>query len=173
MSRNSAIILMHLNIRSLPHYFDKLKILLLSIKIKPHVISLNETWIKHGHMDEFNCLSDYVIISNSREKSPGVVVVFFYCRAKTNTQIARTNKQTQGPRPRPRTQKNFEAKAKDQRHRRKCFLQKKVFWKFFQAKKVFKNFFQAISTWGNQKNGLCRFSARFLAFSNEISTVQK
>ena len=26
-----------------------------------------------------------------------------------------------------------------------------------------------ISTWGNQKKGLCRFSARFLAFSDEIS----
>ena len=77
MSRNSTIILMHLNIRSLPQNFDKLKILLLSMKTKPHAISLNETWIKHGHMGEFNCLSDYVLISNSREKSPGGGVAFY------------------------------------------------------------------------------------------------
>ena len=50
MSRNSTIILMHLNIRSLPQNFDKLKILLLSMKIKPHVNSLNETSIKNGHI---------------------------------------------------------------------------------------------------------------------------
>ena len=47
------------------------------MKIKPRVISLNETWIKHGYMDEFNCLSDYVLISNSREKSPGGGVAFY------------------------------------------------------------------------------------------------
>ena len=77
MSRNSTIILMHLNIRSLPQNFDKLKILVLSMKIKPRVISLNETWIKRGHMGEFNYLSDYVLISNSREKSPGGGVAFY------------------------------------------------------------------------------------------------
>ena len=42
-SRNSAVILMHLNIKSLPQNFHKFKILLLSMKIKPYVISLNET----------------------------------------------------------------------------------------------------------------------------------
>ena len=44
---------------------------------------------------------------------------------------------------------------------------------FFRRKRSSKIFFQAISTWGNQKKGLCRFSARFLGFSNEISTVEK
>ena len=47
------------------------------MKIKLHVISLNETWVKHGHMGEFNFLSDYVLISNSREKSPGGGVAFY------------------------------------------------------------------------------------------------
>ena len=42
-----------------------------------------------------------------------------------------------------------------------------------RKKRSSKIFFQAISTRGNQKKGLCRFSAKFLAFSNEISTVQK
>ena len=62
-------------------------------------------------------------------------------------------------------------------------LKKKVFKNFFQAKKVFKNFFQAKKVFKKffsgdlylrkPKKGLCRFSARFLAFSNEISAVQK
>ena len=93
-------------------------------------------------------------------------------------------------RPRPRTDA-LEAKAKDQGHRRKCspkiIIKKKVFKNFFSGdlknkmsskfffrrKRSSKQFFQAISSWGNQKKGLCRFSARFLAFSNEILTVQK
>ena len=93
---------------------------------------------------------------------------------------------TQGSRPRPTTQKNFEAKAKDQGHRRKCSPKKKGFQKNFSGKlkkKVFKNFFQAINVFKNffsgdlrlrkTKKGLRKFSARFLAFSNKISTVQK
>ena len=43
---------------------------------------------------------------------------------------------------------------------------------FSKIKKVFKNFFQAISKRGKQKNPE-KFSARFLAFSNLILTVQK
>ena len=61
MSRNSTIILMHLNIRSLPQNFDKLKILLLSIKMKLHVIFLNETWIKHVQFIKGNSTA-YLII---------------------------------------------------------------------------------------------------------------
>ena len=51
---------------------------------------------------------------------------------------------TQGSRPRPRTQKNFEAKAKDQGHRRKCSPKKKGLQKFFSGnlkKKGLQNFF--------------------------------
>ena len=42
---------------------------------------------------------------------------------------------TQGsrPRPKPRTQKNFEAKAKDQGHRRKCSQKKKGLQNFFSG----------------------------------------
>ena len=62
---------------------------------------------------------------------------------------------TQGSRPRPRTQKisrprprtdPFEAKAKNQEHRRKCSPKKKSSKIFFRRKRSSKIFFQAIST---------------------------
>ena len=71
-----------------------------------------------------------------------------------------------------------------QGHRCKCSKKKKSSKNFFQAiskkrsSKIFfrrkrsKTFFQAISTWGKQKKSF-KFSARFLAFSNKISTIQK
>ena len=83
---------------------------------------------------------------------------------------SKVKSRTQGSRPRPRTQKNFE--AKDQGHRRK-YSPKKVFKNFFQAKNVLKKIFLGDLYLRKPKKGLCRFSARFLAFSNEISTVQK
>ena len=80
----------------------------------------------------------------------------------------------------------LEAKAKDKGHRRKCSpkkrrsskkfssnLKNKVFKIFFQAKKVFKNFFSGDFHLRKTKKGLSKFSARFLALSNKISTVQK
>ena len=90
---------------------------------------------------------------------------------------------TQGSRPRPRTQKNFE--AKDQGHRRKCSPKKKVFkiffqatskkglQKFFSSEKGLQKFFFRRFPLEENKKGLCKFSARFLALSNKISTVQK
>ena len=45
--------------------------------------------------------------------------------------------------------------------------------KFFQAKKVFKKFFFRRFPLEENKNSVHKFSARFLAFSNKISTVQK
>ena len=88
---------------------------------------------------------------------------------------------TQGSTPRPRTQKNFEAKDRPSRGQgQRPRTQTQVLSKkkgsskfFFRRKRSLKIFFQVISTRGNQKKGLCRFSARFLAFSNEMSTVQK
>ena len=47
-------------------------------------------------------------------------------------------------------------------HRRKCFPKKMVLKKFFRRSPKEQN-----------KKGLCKFSARFLAFSNKILTVQK
>ena len=55
-------------------------------------------------------------------------------------------------------------------------LQKNIFKNFFQGiskKKVFKKFFSGDLHLRKTKKGLRKFSARFLAFSNEISTVQK
>ena len=66
-------------------------------------------------------------------------------------------------RPRPRT-KDTDASV---------LQKKKGLQNFFQAKKVFKKFFSGDIYLRNPKKGLCRFSGRFLAFSNEISTVQK
>ena len=76
--------------------------------------------------------------------------------------------------------KNFEAKdrpSRGQGHRRKCSPKKKkrrsskIFFrrKRSSIQKIFSgNFYLR-----KPKKGLCRFSARFLAFSDEISTVQK
>ena len=92
---------------------------------------------------------------------------------------------TEGSRPRPRTQKKIrgqvqlfreqtlskprtgmlEAKVKDQGHRRRC-SQKKGLQKFFSGD------FQKRKTKKNKK-GLCKFSARFLAFFNKVLTFQK
>ena len=71
----------------------------------------------------------------------------------------------------PRTQKNAKAKdrpSRDQGHRRKCS----------PKKRSSQFFFRAISKKGLQKNfsgekGLSKFSARFMALFNKISTVQK
>ena len=52
-------------------------------------------------------------------------------------------------------------------------LKKKVFKNFFQAKMVFNNFFSGDFHLRKTKKGLRKFSARFLALSNKISTVQK
>ena len=49
--------------------------------------------------------------------------------------------------------------------------QKKAFKIFFQAKKVFKNFFSGNFYLRKTKKCLRKFSARFLALSNKISTV--
>ena len=95
-------------------------------------------------------------------------------------QKSKVESRTQGSRPRPRTQKNFEAKDRPSRGRgqgprtqTQVFSKKKDLQIFFQAKKVFKNFFSGDLYLRKPKKGLCRFSARFLAFSNEILKVQK
>ena len=109
--------------------------------------------------------------------------------------LSRGGVETQGSS--PRTQKNFEAKAKDRPSRgqgqgpriqtqvfseknkivfKKVFQaisKKKVFKSFFQAKKVFNKFFSGDLHVRKTKKGLRKFSARFLAFFNKISTVQK
>ena len=65
-------------------------------------------------------------------------------------------------RPRTRTQVFSKKKKK-----------KKKSSNFFLGKKGLQNFFSGDLYLRKPKKGLCRFSERFLAFSNEISTVQK
>ena len=69
---------------------------------------------------------------------------------------------------RPRTQKNSEAKAKDTGAR----VLKKKFSKFFSGEKGLQKFFSGDLHLRKTKKGLHKFSARFLAFSNNISTAQ-
>ena len=76
--------------------------------------------------------------------------------------FAEVESRTQGSRPRPRT-KDTGASA----------LKKKGLRKFFQAKKVFKKFYSGDFHLRKTKQGLPKFSARFLALSNKISTVKK
>ena len=98
--------------------------------------------------------------------------------------MSEVDSRTQGswPRPTPRTQK-IRGKAKDQlledrpsrgqgQEYSRPRTKDKSFKKFFfnSKKKVFKNFFQAIS---EKKKGFCKFSARFLSFSNKILAIQK
>ena len=72
---------------------------------------------------------------------------------------------TRGSRPRPRTQKSSKAKdrpSQGQGHRSKC-----------SPKKSLQKFFSGDLHLRKTKKGLRKFFARFLAFSNNISTVQK
>ena len=75
---------------------------------------------------------------------------------------------------RPRT-KDTDASVLKKRFSKTFFsnLKKKVFKKIFQAKKVFKNFFSGDFHMRKTKKGLRKFSERFLALSNQISTIQK
>ena len=109
-------------------------------------------------------------------------------RNLAGSHLPEVQSRTQGSRPRPRTHKNFEAKdrpsrGQSQKTQAQVFSKKNVFKNFFQAisnkdlqqfffrrKWSSKNFFQAMR---KLKKGLRKFSARFLALSNKISTVQK
>ena len=76
---------------------------------------------------------------------------------------------------RPRTQKNSKAKdrsSRGQRHRSKC-SPKKSLQKLFSGEKGLQKFFSGDLHLRKTKKGLRKFSTRFLAFSNNISTVQK
>ena len=68
---------MHINKRSLPGSFNKLQSLLAKKKLKPHIISINETWLNSNQKSEFNNLSNYVFISNNRVHSRGGGIVFY------------------------------------------------------------------------------------------------
>ena len=56
---NYSLIAMHINIRSLRANFGKLQSLLSDMKLKPHIISINETWLKPNQTGEFNSLLNY------------------------------------------------------------------------------------------------------------------
>ena len=74
---SSILITMHINIRSLPANFDKLQSLLANMKLKPHILSINETWLNNNQKGEFNNLSNYVFISNNRIHSRGGGVALY------------------------------------------------------------------------------------------------
>ena len=76
---------------------------------------------------------------------------------------------------RPRTKDTGASVLQKKRFSKSFFKQsqKKGLQNFFQVKKVFKNFFSGDFHLRKTKKGLRKFSARFLALSNKISTVQK
>ena len=78
MNQRCSLMVMHFNIRSLALNYDKLKILVTSIKNQPHVISLNETWIKDGQLGEFNAFLYYVLVTNCRSKYRGGGLSFLH-----------------------------------------------------------------------------------------------
>ena len=100
---------------------------------------------------------------------------------------------TQGSRPRPRTQKKFRGQVQGQtlsrpRPRTQAYVFSKkslqIFFSgdskkktglknFFSGEKVVQKTFFRRSPLEEDKKGLRKFSARFLVYSNEISTFQK
>ena len=78
-------------------------------------------------------------------------------------------------RPRSRTKDTGASVLQTKRFSKKIFKhsEKKVFKKFFQAKKGLQNFISGNFHLRTTKKGLRKFSARFLALSNKILTVQK
>ena len=101
---------------------------------------------------------------------------------ESRTQGSRSRARTQkNPRPRPRTSlpradpleaKDRNARGQGQGHWRNCFA-KKRFSKNFSGEKGLKNFFFDDLQLTKTKKGLRKFSARSLAFSNKISTVER
>ena len=56
---------MHINVSSLLANFDKLQSLLADMKLKPYIISINETWLITTKMVN-STTYNYVFISNNR-----------------------------------------------------------------------------------------------------------
>ena len=72
-----SLLVLHINIRSLAANFAKLQILISSLKVKPHVISINETWLKQNQQGDYSSLFDYKLVSNSRnEHKEGGVALY-------------------------------------------------------------------------------------------------
>ena len=99
-----------------------------------------------------------------------------------DTRLEAKAKDTKNPRPRSRTvfprTDPLEAKDRNARGQRprtegQVFSERKSLQKFVSGEKGLKLFFSGDLQLRKTKKGLRKFSARFLAFSNKISTVQK
>ena len=109
-----------------------------------------------------------------------IVYLHFYCWCYFSDESAEVESRKQGSRPRPKTQNNFEAKdtgasVLQKKGLEKIFLsdfKKRSSKIFFRQKRSSKFFFRRFSLEENKK-GLRKFSARFLALSNKILTVKK
>ena len=64
----------HLNICSLRNKLDELR--LFCDKYKPHVLSLNETWLNDSIMDSEISLADYNLMRRDRNRNGGGIVVY-------------------------------------------------------------------------------------------------
>ena len=74
---NSSFFAMHINIRSLTTNFSKLQTLISSLKIKPQIISINETWLKGDQNGDYNSLFDDVLVTNCRKGNKGGGVALY------------------------------------------------------------------------------------------------
>ena len=97
---------------------------------------------------------------------PNVITVFIWLGSRGGVEDTRLE---------AKDTKKFEAKdspsedrtSRGQGHTRKCSSKKKEgFQKFFSGGKGLKNFFFRRSPIAENKKGFCKFSTRFLAFSN-------
>jgi len=61
---NCSLIIVHINIRSLAANFTKLQTFISFLKIKPYIISINETWLYDNRQGDFNSLFAYTFVSN-------------------------------------------------------------------------------------------------------------
>ena len=52
---------MHLIMRSLPANFNKFQSLLANVELKPHIVSITESWLNNNKNGEFSNLSNYAL----------------------------------------------------------------------------------------------------------------
>ena len=80
--------LLHFNIRSLKSHYDELLLFLISLKVKPTVIALTETWL--NGIDHLESMSfpgfSKSIAKNQRTRGGGIGLLVFECASKWKPQ---------------------------------------------------------------------------------------
>ena len=72
---NSNLLVVHVNISSLPKNFDALEHFILNLKIKPYVILVSETWLDNAHAASF-ALDGYSLTSLQQDvRGKGTAII--------------------------------------------------------------------------------------------------